>query len=509
MLTLTEKNINQMFDYFSSLNSLILKRYEEYKKLSFIDYFMFQSTSYAISMLHNSLYFKEESMANIFILRSLIESFAVIKMFLAGDVTKESGQLIQEYSYIAEHEMYHRYPIFDGKLFFLKDIDENFEKAKQDFLELVKLSVSDFNHLVEAKMPFLLNHKSFDSIIKKYLSEFYQFYHIISILIHPSDLLITASYVKDNSSNFSLLGIELLFNLYKVVLIVYPDITITPTKTLEYEEQYVTANPINIKYMGFVKRQCNALDHLANNLRKKMDNNTQSNILEELSNYIQSMAIDKIYGYSEIVKCKIKPVMETLAISHYIGFRIHTLDNIYLDQLLTAHTYIQLNNVLGKDTSKEMQSSYELYKKADPNISYDDFKKLFNTNLGFIYEKTSIKKLVYNSIDDYFKIVPENALELKMFYDESQLLSHGNGYMLQSNTGAFMDSSPAIEFIDRTVSYYLNRYLNTWKAYDELEGNHHNEKTIHDINKCLKEFHENGILKTKMDNKYKDSRVSY
>lgn len=161
---------------------------------------MFQSSSNAIPIIHNYLYCKKETTADIFILRSLIESFAAIKMLLAGDVSKESEQFIQEYSYIAEHEIYHRYSSLDSKLFSLKEIDSNFEKARKQFSDLGKLSVSDFNHLVESKMPFLLNHESFDSII------------------HPSDLLITSSFIKEESSNVSFLEYDLLLNLYQIIL---------------------------------------------------------------------------------------------------------------------------------------------------------------------------------------------------------------------------------------------------------------------------------------------------
>lgn len=172
---------------------------------------------------------------------------------------------------------------------------------------------------------------------------------------------------------------------------------------------------------------------------------------------------------------------------------------------MTAHTRIKINKVLGKDESKEMQFTYEKYKKGDPSISYEDFQKRFNSSLGFIFERTSINKLVHTSIEDYFKEKPENGLILKMLYDESQLLSHGNGYMLQSNTSAFVDSSSAIEFVDRTISYYLKKYLVYWEVYDELKGNHHNEKTIHDIKKCLKEVSNTGVLKDKTNIKHKNN----
>ena len=81
--------------------------------------------------------------------------------------------------------------------------------------------------------------------------------------------------------------------------------------------------------------------------------------------------------------------------------------------------------------------------------------------------------------------------------------------MLQSNTGAFMDSSAAIEFTDETIINYLDRYLMYWKIFDDIEGNHHNEKTIHDIKKCKTMVNKSRIDKSRLDRKYKDRMSSY
>ncbi len=501
--------INKSFDVFGSLNSLLLKGFEEDKKLSFLDYFAFQSTSYAISIIHNAIYIGHESIANIFILRSLIESISEMKMYLTGGVTKESEELLREYSYIAEHRIYHKYEDLDGKLFHLKDIDENFERTKKKYTDLGTISFKNLNDLLRSKLPFLLEKESVDSIIKKYCPEAYDYYHLLSVWIHPNDLLLTVPTIQEEKESIYLAEIWALSNLLKITIENYPNLEINSTKALSNEKTQITNNPLNIKYLGYVTNQCNALHHLAYNLRKRLNDNTQSYLLEELANYIHSMAIDKLYGYSELVKCKIKPVLETLALCHYIESRPHTEENSYLDKLITKHTRIRLMEVHGMDPNNELLSAYELYKKECPSISYDDFKKAFTTNLGFIFEKTSINQLVYSSIDDFYKSNPENGEILKLFYDESEFLSHGNGFMLQSNTGAFMDSSSAIGLTDETIVCYLRGYLIYWMAYDETEGDHHNEKTIHDIKNSIKIVTKNMIDKDKLDKKYKDRMSNY
>jgi hypothetical protein len=72
-----------------------------------------------------------------------------------------------------------------------------------------------------------------------------------------------------------------------------------------------------------------------------------------------------------------------------------------------------------------------------------------------------------------------------------------------------LDSSATIELTDRTIIYYLDKYLIYWKTYDETEGHHHNEKTIHDIKKCMDIVNKNRIDKDRLDRKYKDIMSSY
>lgn len=195
--------INKSFDVFSSLNSLLLQNFEKDKEFSFLDYFAFQSTSYAISIIHNAIYIGHESIANIFILRSLIESISEMKMYLAGDIFKESEGLLREYSFIAEHNIYHKYENLDGKLFNLKDIDDNFEKEKKKYADISKLSSKDLNNLLRSRLPFLLEKESFDSIIEEYCPEAYDYYHLLSIWIHPNDLLLSVPTIQEEKKHLS------------------------------------------------------------------------------------------------------------------------------------------------------------------------------------------------------------------------------------------------------------------------------------------------------------------
>ena len=144
------------------------------------------------------------------------------------------------------------------------------------------------------------------------------------------------------------------------------------------------------------------------------------------------------------------------------------------------------------------------------NVSFDDFKEKFSASLGFIPEETSISKLVYKYIDSMSDSSDETMLaHMKMVYDEAQSLSHANGYMITSNSGAFMEYSSVIPFTDMSISCMIDLYYLHNKAYNDTEGEHKANKFIYDVKKCLKEYEKVAQEKNKMDYELKDLKVGY
>ena len=90
--------------------------------------------------------------------------------------------------------------------------------------------------------------------------------------------------------------------------------------------------------------------------------------------------------------------------------------------------------------------------------SIEELKEKFSKYLPEFLEIGSINKFVYSMID---KIYPNDdqhqASSLKLLYMESQLLSHGNGYMLSSNYGSFMDRFSAINAIDILIDKFYEK----------------------------------------------------
>lgn len=502
------KHIEGIFNIYIQLNDYILKKSEN-EELTLIDHYMFQATSYLISIMHNNLMIREESFCNCFIYRSLIEVITIFKMYLNGDISEDSNELINNYNYIVEYNIYKKYkdPL-DKKEFDFNQIENNFKEAKLLYRdELKDMNNKEFKNILNSKLPFLKDEFTFDELIKKYCEGFYQYYRILSVMIHPNDIILTIDYL--NELDFEALEANIHLVVLETINKHYASIYLNSTKTLSQEINLISSNEISNYYLRMATSQKEALFRFAEKIEEQYDFNSQSELFRELGKAIESIALDKTFGFNEIVKSKFKMVIEMLAFNYYIANLPHDLENKYFAELVTKHTRIQLMEINGMDIKEKLDDAYKCYMNYDQNISFDDFKNKFSKSLGFIVQEISINKMVYNFIDT---LTGSDAIfnnYMKMIYDESQFLSHANGYMISSNTGAFMDYSSVIIFIDLAVEYIMKLYVNITKLYNETEGEHKLNKFLYDINKSLKDFKKYAKLKNEVDDKFKCFKQNY
>ena len=498
-----------IFNACIALNDYILeKEKEDDDNLTFIDHYMFQATSYVITILHDNLFIKNNSFCKCFIYRSLIEVVAIMNMYLAGDISEDVKELINNFNYIAEYNMYKKYkPRLNKRQFDFDQIENNFKNAKSLYREsLNDINSLEFKKLLNSKVPFIGENYSFDSLIQKYSNNLYEYYRILSVMIHPNDLTLTI----DLQNDLDLVGLEanLFLPIMKVIEKCYLHSKLPKSRTLNEEIQFIFGNPLNHAYLNMASSQKNILNKLAAMIEKTHGLNTQSCLFRELGKCIESMAVDKTFGFSEIVKCKFKMVMEMIALNYYLATLPHFEEDIYLVELLTKHTRIKLMEIEGMDCRDALKDAYECYLNSKEEISYDDFIIKFEKSLGFIPNDTSITKLVYRFIekmsDDESRIA-----HMEMVYDEAQAMSHANGYMISSNSGAFMEYSSVIPFVDMSISFIINLYYSHYKLYNDTEGEHKENKLVYDLKKCLKEFDKVSQQKNELDYAFKDYRVDY
>lgn len=502
------KHIEGIFNIYIQLNDYILKKSGS-EELTLIDHYMFQATSYLISIIHNNLLIREESFCNCFIYRSLIEVITILKMYLSGEISEDSNELINNYNYIVEYNIYKKYKdSLDKKEFDFNQIENNFKKAKLLYRnELSDMNSKEFKNILNSKLPFLKEEFTFDELIKKYCEGFYQYYRILSVMIHPNDIVLTVNYLKD--LDFEVLEANIHLVILETINKYYASIILNSTKTLRQEIGLISSNEINNYYLRMATSQKEVLFRFAKKIEEQYDFNSQSELFKELGKTIESIALDKTFGFNEIVKSKFKMVIEMLAFNHYIANLPHDLENKYLAELVTKHTRIQLMEINGIDIKEKLDDAYNCYMNYDQNITYDDFKNKFSKSLGFIPQEISINKIVY----DFINTLTENDIifsnYMKMVYDESQFLSHANGYMISSNTGSFMDYSSVIVFTDLAVGYIMELYCNITQLYNETEGEHKLNKFIYDIKKSLKDFKKHAKLKNEIDDKFKNLKQNY
>jgi len=498
----------KLFFLCRNINDVLLKKEQSGKELTFLDHYVFQASSYIVSLIHNIVFFDRNSFCSSFLIRCLIECNALMKMYVAGEIPQEATELINEYNYIAEYNVYKRYKDkLDGVQFDFSQIEKNHEFAKEKYRKNSNLSSSEFNKLIQSKMPFLLDEFSFDELIKKYSADYYQYYRLLSVILHPNDMLLT--YPVLQKEDLTPLMKRLFADFIEVLIGQYRDAAFIGEKTLKQEIDFIFSNPLNQKYMQHATEQKKILFNVAEIIKNVHGENTMSYICRELGTSIEGMALDKTFGFSEVVKCKFKPVIEILSMSNYFLKLPHTVEKHHLEQLITKHTRINLMAALDLDFSNENKEAFELMKKENKDVNQEEFLTNFKHSLGFIPKKTSINTLVRSIIDDFIPKDETFNAHMKMVYDEAQLLSHANGYMISSNTGAFMEHSSVIPFIDYLTSGLLEYYIAEWKLYDICEGEGKSADFIASIKKCSNDFSIEAKQKNEMDKKWQPYKVTY
>ena len=500
------QNIDKLGDIFINLNDHILNKEKSDEQLNFLDYYLFQASSYVMSLIHSRIEVNTTHLMNAFLLRSLIECLSIIRMYLDNKITDDSIELMKEYNYICEYRIYKKYKEqLDHKQFDFIQIDENFRKAKIKLKAYSKLNSNEFKELLNSKLPFLLDKYTFDDIVKKYCSGYYEFYGLLSIFLHPNDQLLTYGALREGNLNELEL---LLFNDLLALVAKNCNANFPMNKSLKQESLLIMSAPLNREYISLASAEKKSLFKISEIIEKEFGKNTQSCILKELGEAIENMAVDKSFGFSEIVKCKAKPVFEMIAMWNYIANLPHILDKKHLKELITKHTRIKLMDAHNIDSSSEIKEAFKKFENIDGSLSFEDFVESFKTLLGFMPKKTSINQFTYSMIDE---LITETTMKahIKMVYDESQFLSHANGYMLQSNTGSFMEYSSAIVSTDLLTHMLLNKYILHTKLYDSIEGNGKYKKFISEIESEIEKFTEFYSKKNRIDHENQGIKSTY
>ncbi len=196
-----------------------------------------------------------------------------------------------------------------------------------------------------------------------------------------------------------------------------------------------------------------------------------------ISLLMHEMCTDKLLGLCEQVKSKWKIVLDMFASFYECHIASFPHDERF--KLLEEHEHVQFQRNIHKEYS--IEKTYELYKKLYPNgVGKETFQGAFLTISGYtINEKGSTKnltKLVRIFVDKFRDASSTMAWDRNMLLDymESQMLSHANGYMWYTNSGAWGDVRNVIMGTDMCLIFTLNVILSIFKEHRLLSK----QKTI-------------------------------
>ena len=258
----------------------------------------------------------------------------------------------------------------------------------------------------------------------------------------------------------------------------------------------------NNGYLEFANQQANILNRVADILDNKFSDLFPTQMLREVGDDIYLLALDKVFGYAEIIKAKFKHIVETLALEMYMNKNVYP----WIIDLNRYNTHLRMLQVLDPEKYEEKSRFYYKKIKKKTNIDYETFVSKTSKMLGFVDNFESINKFVYSFIEACLVSNPEYIAHIKMLYDESQALSHANGYMIGANNGAFGEYSLVLYFIDLAQKVILNLIIAHIKLLPYLYPNLNIDNPLKEIMSLSKDYEEKMKSKhilDKISEKYK------
>mgnify|MGYP000919004364 FL=1 len=144
--------------------------------------------SFGLSMIKDLYLQNTDSVGYLLSLRCIIEGVAVYSYVEKESVTNEQEQIFKLQSYFIEKNIYENYPSFDGTMFNLQSIIDNFESTKNFIINKYGFNPKKIKEMMKSKIPFLGNIKSFEKLIREQnLSELLILYKTLSLYVHPYD----------------------------------------------------------------------------------------------------------------------------------------------------------------------------------------------------------------------------------------------------------------------------------------------------------------------------------
>lgn len=438
---------------------------EREKEYGFDEVYDFYLTSHILSYIKSLFKNQTRSLGLYFNVRCIIEGLALKVMYLNKGINEKNIDLLRQQFFLIEYRYYSRFNDIADKILLPEKLEIDYQNAVNYFNNKLSSEFTDsqIKEIIRSKIPFICKpNLSFRKIIEENLGkEIAQIYGFFSSLIHPS--LNIAYKSEDKKHLYSLL--PLIEKIYGNL----PQTEMTVTKNLS-----VAINNTSKLLLELTNEETDAINKIANKFEKEFDNNYVSNTLKTLRFLLEDIMYDKIMGFPEQVKCKWKIVIELFSVFNHIYFG-NFLQGRY--DLISEHTKMQTakNSDERYDTEKAFDIYRNLYKGNDDKEKFD---KSFQNILGYIidenYKVKSLSEIV-KEFAKYFESVSINKIDLsrvmQLDYVESQMLSHANGYMWFTNSGAWHDINNIFVAFDKSLLFILKKLQFIYEFHKECEDN--------------------------------------
>lgn len=302
--------------------------------------------------------------------------------------------------------------------------------------------------------------------------ELYKIYKTLSMLSHPHDFrnLIQMSDDVDILTLFYVKTFKILESIFE-----------------NYE---MHSNGLDVEYNNTLKfSPLRSLifeqDDLLSSVTKVFLDNNYINLaafMFEFSKINLDLCLDLSFGFSEHGTTKWKYYAEFLAFLYIIVQDKKTAQD---SMLLFHNTSIKtLEYLYNDDTTSIRKEAYEEFKETyNAEIDYAKFIDGYLRTLGFLIDGTgnvpSLKSVYDNMIKDICPRIDNNLIKnieftdiplqdyLNMKYDESQNMSHANGYMFFTTLGAWLDGLNIAIYFDRIFNTILEIFLENEPRFRE------------------------------------------
>ena len=451
------------------------------EKLTFLDIIDFYLSSHMMSYLKNTFNDYIESRGTYFSARCIVEGIALLKLFEMNKISAEMIELLKYNYFMVEYKYYSR----DKKLFQTitnyETMEMNYNNTVEKYKDVLEgKSNREITRIIKSKLPFLLGtFESHEETIKATLGdEGLIVYKNLSFVVHPHE--------SNNITNA-------LFSFYidyidELVLDYLESKPIAPyNKTLKHDLIFHAFQPTiqgvpspTLDYLGYQEQQSISLIKIIDEFEKKFTtSNMVSDILDTYLYLHRDITIDFLIGLPEQVKMKFKMIIEMFAVYHYFNikqFEMHySVDEDIKMVLYSNHAVIKTKQNSSLDFQKEIKITYDKFLLwSNKAISFNDFCKKYLLIFGFLIDKNGDVPNITETVDTYLEDVFQDSTNpqgiknislCQLYYAESQMLSHANGYMINANTGAWNDDINVLNLVENMLFYMLDSLQRIFLLY--------------------------------------------